>query len=263
VTDIHLDDDRLSAVVDGLAEPEDAAHAASCPVCQARLQQWQRVLDQLASVPEPTPDANRRDAAVAAALAENAAGIEGARKRRLLGRSPVAGVAAAVLVVAGLAFGLSQAGGGSPKNTSSAALRPNSSTVPSTAVGSQSPSPAASAPTAGPAGAATTTIPAPNASNALQNLGAFGTPSALVTTLRQAFPYAHSVSGAVAIPSKGCPAKSATDATGTPGPSPVFVAAVTYQGHPSMVSVFATKTGHVAVVETDNACVLLAKVPYS
>ena len=34
----HLDDEQLSALVDGLAEPADVAHAASCPECTARIE---------------------------------------------------------------------------------------------------------------------------------------------------------------------------------------------------------------------------------
>jgi hypothetical protein len=251
VTEVHLDDERLSAVVDGLADADDAAHAADCPECRARLHHWQRVVGQLASVPEPTADDSRRDAAIAAALATNTFGIEGARKRRGLGRSPLAGLAAAVLVVAGLAFGLSQAGGGSPKTASSGGAASASANSSSTAAGRVAPL-APSTPTNAPSALAGPTA---------GGLGTFDTPSSLVAVLRQ---YATKQTLGVpnSRPASGCRDKTAAYASVSPATSPTFGAALTYRGQPATVSVFATNTGHVAVVESDDGCVLLARVSW-
>jgi hypothetical protein len=243
VSETHLDDEQLSAVVDGLADADEAEHVASCHDCQARLQRWQRVLGQLASVPEPAPDAIHREDAISAALAESVSGIEGAKKRRRLSRAPAAGVAAALLVVGGLAFGLSQIGGGSNQaSTSSGAARsPSSSGV--------------AAPNAGASSNVTAT--------GLENLGTFGTASSLQAALRQPRPAASSARSPGALQTtSGCPTKTAADASVRAGTSPAFQAAVTYQGQASTVTVFATSSGHVAVVETNSGCALQAKLSY-
>jgi hypothetical protein len=243
---MHLDDERLSAVADGLADADDVAHADICPECQARLQQWQRVLGQLGSTPDPSPDADRREAAIAAARAENVSGLEGARKRRRLRSFPAAGVAAALLVVAGLAFGLSQVSNNAPHTagSSSAAKAPATATAPATG----SPS--------------TTVGQAPQASGAAAapSLGSFDTPSSLVAALRRMA----TVAGPQALGPlrSGCQLKAVGDASVPSTNAPSFSAPLTYRGQPSSVSVFLTRGGHVAVVEGDQRCVLLAKVTY-
>jgi hypothetical protein len=257
VSEIHLDDERLSAVVDGLADPDDAAHAASCPDCQAQLQRWRRALGQLTAHPEPTPDVTRREAAITAALAENNAGIEGARKRRRPGPSSVAALAAAVLVVAGLAFGVSQVGGGSTKGTDASAGRSAATTG---AGGSPAIVPAASTPS-------TTEVQAQassNAATALENLGSIDTPAGLVATLRRASTGATKSSppGPPLARTTTCLANPAAEASVPSGAAPAFQAALTYKGQPATVWVYTIKTGHVAVVESDSSCALLAKISY-
>lgn len=95
----HLDDERLSAHLDG--EDEAAAeHLAGCPSCRARLDAFGEVAGLVGAPVRPAP-AGRMDAAVAAALAGASAPsavvpLSTARRRR---RTQVGLAAAAVVVL--------------------------------------------------------------------------------------------------------------------------------------------------------------------
>src|SRR5687767_4281273 len=78
----HLDDEALSAVLDGEADVAESAHADACEVCRARLGQL-RDASVLVGTPVPAPDPARRDAAIAAALGagEHTADVVPMRRR--------------------------------------------------------------------------------------------------------------------------------------------------------------------------------------
>lgn len=244
----HLDDDRLSALVDGVAEPEDAAHAASCLECGARLAAWQAVVSRVAADPV-VPDDGRLDQAVAAALDAGTDGsvtdLSEVRRRRGLRPPAAAGVAAALVLLAGLNFGLAQIGSGSNHHNST------------TSAG-------AAAPAAGN-GASGSTGKAPVA----RNLGSFESTTALVPAVK-----------ALVEPTRGSPAlfgpsstvatPSAAGAVSRSCPAPVqntlnrpFVAEanLTFKGVPSIVSVFTGAGGHTAVV-TSTSCAFEAEFSF-
>lgn len=64
----HLDDEALSALLDGEAAAAEETHVEACPVCTGRLAQLRAVALAVGVAPEPVTDA-RRDTAIAAALA--------------------------------------------------------------------------------------------------------------------------------------------------------------------------------------------------
>lgn len=133
MTTEHLDDDALSAAVDGAATAAEMAHLSSCPACQARQASLAAVAR---AVGAPVPRRSRRqvDEAVALALAAWSAGeteevssparivatpatasrpptpgprpatLEGARHRRGSPRwlPAAAGIAAAVVILGGV-----------------------------------------------------------------------------------------------------------------------------------------------------------------
>lgn len=114
----HLDDERLSAHLDGTpldgTDPAAADHLAGCADCRARLEAFRSVAE-LVGAPLPPPPAGAVDAAVAAALAAHASPggspvvpLSTAVRRR---RTQV-GLAAAAAVVA-VVLGVSSLGGGS------------------------------------------------------------------------------------------------------------------------------------------------------
>lgn len=103
--DHHLDDEALSAVLDGEARPDEAAHAEACATCSVRLAEL-RDAALLVGAPVPPPDPARREAAIATALAvEQGATVIPLRRRtppRWLGA--VAAAAAVVMVVSAVAL---------------------------------------------------------------------------------------------------------------------------------------------------------------
>jgi hypothetical protein len=64
----HLDDERLSALIDGEATSEETEHAHTCRTCAAALAAWRRTVNAVAEV-TPQVEGERRQAAVEAALA--------------------------------------------------------------------------------------------------------------------------------------------------------------------------------------------------
>jgi hypothetical protein len=66
-TDDHLGDEALSAFLDGEATPSEAAHVASCAPCQARTEELAAAARAIGAPPSIAAD--RRDAAIAAAMA--------------------------------------------------------------------------------------------------------------------------------------------------------------------------------------------------
>ena len=106
MSDLHPDDEALSAHLDGAAPADEGHevrdHVEGCATCTARLEQLRRVRAAVGAPVAPPPD-RQRDAAVARAL--DAAGRQGGA--RSVG-AWAAGIAAATLLVLGAAFGLAQ-----------------------------------------------------------------------------------------------------------------------------------------------------------
>lgn len=102
--DHHLDDEALSAVLDGEAAPEEAAHAEVCATCGVRLSDL-RDASLLVGAPVPPPDPARREATIAAALdAEPAATSTVTSLRRRLPPAWLAAAAAVIVAVAAVAL---------------------------------------------------------------------------------------------------------------------------------------------------------------
>jgi len=219
----HLDDDRLSAFVDGEAEPADVEHVDGCEECGARLALWRAAVGMVAEAPE-LPGESQRDAAVAAALAAAAipGGAEadgasvpdveapvpigsGRRRRRSLIGAGVGGRAAAavaaVILVASVAVTVSDREGGKAANQSTAAGAVSTTNVPhagagvGAASGSTSGAASGSSASGGAAsgssasGGATTRVPLNSPSvvggvGAVPPLGSFQDGAALVGALR-------------------------------------------------------------------------------
>lgn len=98
MSDDHLTDEVLSAVLDGEATPAEARHVSDCDVCRDRLAELQRAASVIGS-PVPRPDPARREAVIAAAMAARVAPL----RSRPRPPSWVLGAAAAVVVLLALA----------------------------------------------------------------------------------------------------------------------------------------------------------------
>jgi len=249
--DRHLDDEQLSALLDGLAQPDDVAHAGSCTECSARVAAWRDAV-RLVAVPPADPPLVTREAAIRAALS---AGSEATAStgtvtpiRRSWRRSVadhgrgVAAAAAALLVVAGLstAVAVDSSSHGSSKSTASVAK-------PTTA-GASSPSGAR--------------VPGASAAPASGvNLGAMADASSVAAALRAEVnaSSAPGPSGAASTSEHSLAVScetQAAEAAGATG-SPVVQANLTYQGTPAEAYVFVVAGKDVAVVERSAGCVPL------
>jgi hypothetical protein len=113
MTDAHPDDEALSAYLDG-EEPHLRDHIDGCAACVQRLDEFRRIRAAIAT-PVAEVAARQRDAAIATALAASAGKSTEPWYRRIAGRT--AGIAAALLLIIGAAFALTQLvdSGGSKK----------------------------------------------------------------------------------------------------------------------------------------------------
>ncbi len=260
----HLDDIRLSALIDGEGAADDAGHAAECPDCGARLAVWQEAYRLMATPPEPAPPA-QRDAAVAAALAQLAPGqptdpvvslVDGRRRRVRWGR--IAAAAAAVVVVAGVATTIVRSDGGS----GSSPVSKSASAGPA--------APSASAGPAAPAGASAATNAPGSRPAQVASLGEVQGPDPLVARLRSTLagpprtgrgPAAAVTPGAQAA-FRRCLAPAAAGAGVPVGTPPVLEASLTYHGVPAEVFVFEVAAHHVVEVTAESGCGRLAGVTF-
>jgi hypothetical protein len=103
--DGHLDDEALSAVLDGEGTVAEAAHAESCDACSARLAEL-RDASVLVATPVPPGDDARREASIAAALAVLGTEAPGnvVPLRRRLPTQWLAAAAALLVVIGAFAF---------------------------------------------------------------------------------------------------------------------------------------------------------------
>jgi hypothetical protein len=95
----HLDDEAISAVLDGEGTVEEVAHVDACATCSARLGQLRDAALVVRTPVDPPTDA-QRDAAIAAALAPAVATVTPIRRRSMPRWLPA--VAAALVVLAGI-----------------------------------------------------------------------------------------------------------------------------------------------------------------
>jgi len=100
----HLDDEVLSAVLDGEATPDESAHADACDECGARLAALRDASLLVRTPVEPVGDATRESAIAAALAAAESSNVVPMRRRR--GAPPAWLAAAAAVVVAVGAVGL-------------------------------------------------------------------------------------------------------------------------------------------------------------
>ena len=118
MNDDHLDDEALSASLDGQLDDVGRAHLTGCNRCSARQADLRAVALALGEQP-PAPSAVRRDAAVATAMRATRPSPS-ARRPRFFSPPVLVAVAAAVVAVA-VAVPLLTRSSGRPRTTSAAA----------------------------------------------------------------------------------------------------------------------------------------------
>ena len=257
----HLTEEQLSSILDGTAGTETLTHAQMCSECAAEVAGWRRARHWVASAPEVP--GHSREAAIRSALAlfddrtkarppERFAIVDGDGGRRRIRLSPrlgaaLAGVAAALLLVAGLGIAVTRSGPHPHPRVASGSAA--ASTVPS-ANGSAA-SGASSAPAAGP-------VPA-------ESLGSFPDAAALVPVLRARLSEARPRASAAASPSTGappCQPVAASESGLATTSVPDLAGVLTYAGTAAVVYAYPTPAGHTAVVLGAASCLLLAKTSF-
>jgi anti-sigma factor RsiW len=119
MSDLHLDDEQLSAVLDG--EVDAPAHMDDCPACSGRLAQLTAARDAVAAAVVPPLAGSVLDAVIAAAVASGSSSspspssstVVSIERRRRLRTPPPAwllGAAAALLLLVGVAGVLGSTG---------------------------------------------------------------------------------------------------------------------------------------------------------
>jgi hypothetical protein len=116
----HLDDEAISAVLDGEATADEVAHVDACATCAARLAQLRDAALIVRTPVEPPSDAERA-AAIAAALAPMSTSATVTPIRRRVAPRWLGAAAAALAVLAGIGVLASvQRGNDDTKQTSAA-----------------------------------------------------------------------------------------------------------------------------------------------
>ncbi|HEX6393685.1 MAG TPA: hypothetical protein VFZ97_09600 [Acidimicrobiales bacterium] len=269
----HLDDERLSDLIDGAGSDTDRAHVAHCDSCRARWDAWKEVSRAVSTRPQAS--AEQREAAIQAALSgaethgteRTGASVVDLALRRKRHRvrviSRAAAAAAAVALISGVSAALVSGGGGNTSQHASTA-----------APASRLPPARSGGPAASPLGLAPPAATAP-----LIALGSVNSAAQLVNALKATTGSATSGSaagggvaagGSAAGSSSPAPASAVSPTPGetacTPPPSLDGTfdeeATLVWKGTPAVAFVFLSPNGHRAVVESDSRCKVLATVPY-
>jgi hypothetical protein len=248
----HLDDEQVSAAVDGEASPDELAHLEGCETCRSRVEEFRGVARAVgASV---TADTALREAAIAAAMAPVGAKVATSRRRP----ARLAWLAAAAALVLGVAVSVPLLRSKETSKSTSAA-RPLERTEQGT-------------PSLGSAADAT-------------ELGEQSNPSALAELVRQRL----ATGGGQAAAAQQAPAaqaptngaggggggsqsfsagkseapclSEAARAAGFPPSALRYQATLTWMGRPARVTVFGPDPHPVGVVIAPPTCELLARLP--
>jgi Putative zinc-finger len=242
--DIDDIDELLSAYLDGEATPAAVARIEADPVARARLAEL-RAAAALVATPVDSLPPDRADTAIAAALAARPNGatvIDLARRRRLL---TVASIAAAVLLLGGIAIGVSRSRSSSPTAVATAS---SASTTLATREA------AGAAGTAATGGDTHVPAAAPAlATTSVGDLGAFADLDALLAAARQAFSTQTFSATTTTAPALACPPPSDATVTQT--------ASARLGGQPVEVRAVIAPDGTSAIEVIDAGCGLLAYSP--
>ena len=115
----HPGDDALSALLDGEATLEEAAHVEACAACAARADELRRAANLIGSPVAPVDD-ERREAAIAAALGARVVSLD-QRRRHLQPPAWLLGAAAVVVLALGLIPLLGRDSGRTDQDTAASA----------------------------------------------------------------------------------------------------------------------------------------------
>jgi predicted anti-sigma-YlaC factor YlaD len=244
----HIDDETLSALLDGEGEAADAAHLESCPTCRGRRDQ---LAAAAAAVAEGVPsDPEVREAHLRAALAVDTVVTPLRRPRPSPRLAWLGAAAAALVVVAGGVLALGSVGSSSAKRTATASLPASPVTGgPAAAGGSAAAAPVAAMPDLGDQ-----TDVATLAAVVRADVAGRAKAATVNGQLRTPAPVSPCVAGAQA-------AAEALSPTAVTNPAPVYVATLRWRGQPATVFAF-SRAGPATALQIEvmgqGSCVNLA-----
>jgi hypothetical protein len=255
----HLDDEALSAALDGYASNTEQAHLAVCPSCRGQLEGLREV-SELIAVPVTPPPADVVSQALATAVAAgpgSAGLVRSDRHRPRLGYL-VAAAAVVVVVGAGVAAIVRSGSGSSAKtatgSTGRTALAPAPlSTATGGATGDGSPAAGRSPSSSVPIAAGSPTV----------GLGSYSDAAVLAPVLRRLM--AGAPPGAMSAPAGSPCQEVAAAAAQLPRSSvPRLTAGLEWQGQPAVALVYdrGGALGPLAVIVSAPGCAVLNSVPF-
>lgn len=267
----HLDDERLSALFDGLGPADDEAHVAACADCAARLALWRHAMHLIANPPVPSEET--RQAAIAAALEapEQAAGVSSlsARQRQLAARLLTTGrlgAAAAVLVVTALIGVVAvNATHGSHNSNSSASASRNSAAAPTTSEANSGPSAGVSSAGGVPFGVGSNTPTAVPSKSTIPvimqaGLGSFDSTSTLVPVVQARL--RHPVGATVPSAELNRCSQVAADRVADPTQAATMEAPLTYRDSDALAYVFSERGRYSLEVLAPLTCRMVASANF-
>lgn len=257
----HLDDERLSDLIEGDGSEADLRHAELCDECRARLDAWRDAVRAVAA--PPTVSEARRAAAIEAAVAafprsdivpprgdKQVVDLDGHRRRtRRATTVRVAAAAAAVAAIAGVSTVVATSGGKASHRTITA-----SPTTYQTGVGQ--------------AGGVSSEATAPVApTTGRTDIGSIDSTAQLVVALEAAgtgttSPSPASAGAAASGAKPASPGRASCPATSVAGATLVSEATLVWKGTPAVAFVYADPHGHLALIKAGVSCSLLATASY-
>lgn len=279
-TDSPLDDELISAVLDGEVSEEDRRRVLDDPTARARLERFRRISDHLSA--PVTPDASARDRVIqevletwqlgeptpAVASRSAPAGRSPSRRRRVL--AVAAGVLVALAIPAALT--LSRAGDRAPTRSELAQrIEPEASGAERRSEDTAAASgPEADSNVGQERSSTASSDERPLSSPARVELGVFADPLDLQEAVRAAWRTSQSTTSPsgraamgvpeTAMPDTSCSNASAAAADPSAGP-PIFLAAATSRGTPVHIDVYRStnSSSPLAVVIRPSTCEVLAR----
>jgi hypothetical protein len=249
----HLDDEALSAALDGYASNNEQAHIEACASCRQQLEALREVSERIAGPISPPPaDVISRALATAVAAGPGTAGFGRRHRQPPRLRYLVAAAAVVVVVGAGVVTIVRSTHSPSSAKATSAGGVASAPAPPSTSAASGQGS--AAQPTSG-------SLPIAAASPAA-GLGAYSDPAVLASDLRHLIAEAQQGSAAAQPGTPPCQPAAAAAARLPVTAAPRLVANLQWRDQPAAVFVYdrGGSPGRVAVILSAPGCAVLSSL---
>jgi hypothetical protein len=252
----HLDDEALSAALDGYASNNEQAHIEACPACRQQLEALREVSERIAA-PVAPPPAHVVSKALASAVAAGPGTAGAGRLHRQVPRlrTLVAAAAAVIVVAAGVVTIVRSSRSTSSAKASSSGRAASAPSPPSTVAAS------GQASAQGTAGTAAGSLPVPLGS-AAAGLGAYSDPATLASVLRRLVAEGSQAFAAGRSEPPPCQPAAAAAVQLPATTTPRLIASLQWRGQTAAVFVYdrGGSIGRVAVILSNPGCAVLSSL---